>query len=52
MCIIKWEPITTQEILIFFAILVALFGERIWKKIEKKVKRKILNKVFLFLSIG
>ena len=44
MCIFKWEPITIQDILIFFAILVALFGEKCWKKIEKKSKKKNIKR--------
>ena len=44
MCIFNWEPITIQDILIFFAILVALFGERIWKKKEKKRKKKNIKR--------
>jgi len=47
MCIFKWEPLTPQEILIIAAILVALFGERIWKKIEKGNKKKKIKQILL-----
>ena len=37
-CIFKWEPLTPENLLIIVTIFVALFGERIWKKIDKENK--------------
>jgi hypothetical protein len=44
---IKWEPLTIQDILILIAILVALFGERLWKTVDKKNKRKKIKQILL-----
>jgi len=47
MSILKWEALRPQELLIIAAILVALFGERIWKRIDKENKKKKIKKILL-----
>lgn len=47
MCIFQWKPLTPQEILILLTIIVALFGERIWKHFDKKNKKKKIKQILL-----
>ena len=47
MSIFEWKSLTPQEIIMLAAILVALFGEKVWKKIEKGNKKKNIKNILI-----
>ena len=47
MCFIELKPLTPQDLLIIAAILVALFGERIWRWRDKANKRVKITQILL-----
>lgn len=42
-CFFEWEPITTGNVILIFAVLVALFGPRIWKVVDDRRNRESLK---------
>uniref|UniRef100_UPI002587FCF2 hypothetical protein n=1 Tax=Alcanivorax sp. TaxID=1872427 RepID=UPI002587FCF2 len=42
-CFFEWEPITPGNVILFLAVLVALFGPRIWKAVDDSRNRKSLK---------
>ena len=44
-CLFKWEALSPQDILVMIAILVALFGERLWKLWDGHKKQRMLKMV-------
>lgn len=43
--IFKWKPLTPNEIILIFALLVAIFGEKAWDIHRKNKKKKSLRKL-------
>ena len=41
--IFKWAPLTPSDVLLLLAVLVALFGERLWRMVDNSCKRAQLK---------
>ena len=44
-----WKPLDPSDVLVFMAVLVALFGERIWRLVDGKRRKTQIRRVLVHL---